>query len=162
MPAVPEPEKELLSWTAPARPHKPLDKQLFSVAIVISILISVILAFAGEFMLIVVIVSLLFAYYALSTYPPENTTYTLTTWGIHAHGQTHKWDQLTRWWTEGNLLVCEAPLERFRRVFLVLDPKITTTQLQDLLAKYLPYEQPAPTSLDKASSWLTRTFPLTK
>lgn len=162
MPTPTPPEQDLLIWTASSRPHKPLDKQLFSVAVVIAILISVILAFSGEIMLIIVIVSILFAYYTWSVYIPDSTTYRITTWGIRAHGQFYRWEQLNRWWTEGNLLLIDAPLERFRRIYLVLDPKTTPTQLQDLLSDYLPFDQPTPTSLDKLAGWLTRTFPLTK
>jgi magnesium-transporting ATPase (P-type) len=163
MPTVSHPaEKELLSWTAPSRPHKPLDKQLFSVGLVISILISIILVFAGEFISILVIFSLVFVYYAWSTQAPENTIYSITSLGLRIGTTLYTWDQFTRWWVTGNLINFEAPLERFRRVFAVTSSEITHDQLTKALIDYLPEDQPAPTQLDKATSWLTRTFPLNK
>ena len=161
-----EPEKELFTWTAPSRPHQPLDKQLLAVALVIAILISIVFILSGEWMSVIVIASLIFAYYVWSTYPPENTNYAITTWGIRAHGHLHRWDTLTTWWLQPQgkqqLLVFAAPFERFRRLFLVLATDTTLDQLHSILDPYLTFEQPEPTLLDRATSWLARTFPLTQ
>jgi hypothetical protein len=161
---MPEPQfgTELLSWTAYSRPFKPLDKQLFSVGIVIAVLLSIILASAGEWMLIIVIATLFFAYYSWSTYAPELTKYSLTSLGVHAHGKLYRYDQISRYWIEGNLIVFDTPVERLRRLYLVMDSKVAPDQIKSLLSKYLSYDQPQPTPLDRATAWLTRTFPLTK
>lgn len=159
----PQPERELLHWQAISRPYRPLDRQLFATGVVIAILVSIIAAFAGEWMLIAVVAATLFAYYIWSTVPPERTDYAITTKGLHVHGQTYLWQELTRWWIDDKfghkLLVVEAPLSLQRRLHLVLE-NIDLPQLQQIMSTYLTMEKPADTPADKAGKWLSDKFPL--
>lgn len=157
------PDQTLLKWLAPSRPFKTRDRQFFTTAVAIVILISVILAFAGEWMLIAVLVAMCFAYYVWSTVPPEEAEYSLTTKGVFVHGRLYKYEELSSWWVENQfgqeVLVFDAPLVVGRRLFLVLKD-VAQNQLQETLGKYLPNERPLPTNIDKVSSWVNEKFPL--
>lgn len=156
-------EQTLLKWMAPSRPFKTRDRQFFTTVVAIVVLVSVILMFAGEWMLIAVLAAMCFAYYVWSTVPPEETEYAITDKGIRAHGQLYKYSDLAAWWVESrfgqSVLVVDAPLVVGRRLHLVLRD-VSEQQLQDVLAKYLPMEKPLPTTMDKVTSWITEKFPL--
>ncbi len=161
--AVAQPEKELLKWTAASRPYKPLDRQLFATGVIIAILVSIISAFAGEWMPIAVIIAMVLAYYMWSTVPPEDTEYTITTRGIRAHRQLYLWQALTRWWLEDTgghkILVVDTPLNFPKRLHLGLGSQ-DADQVANIMSKYLLQEKPAETALDKAGRWLADKFPL--
>lgn len=160
-----EQEKELVKWRASARPYKPLSRQLFMTGVAIAILVGVILAFAGEWALILVVGAMVFAYYVWSTVPPEETEYGMTTQGVKVHGQVYKWEELGRWWVEEKwgtrLVVIEAPVSISRRLFLVLGSG-EEKKIAEVLNKYLVMEKPIETQMDKAGKWLMEKFPLEK
>jgi hypothetical protein len=162
-PAQPQPERELLKWSAVSRPYKPLDRQLFATGVIIAVLVSIISALAGEWMLIAVIVAMIFAYYMWSTVPPESTEYVITTRGMRIHGQLYLWQELTRWWIEDKwghkMLLVDAPLSFPKRIHLVLG-EIDAQKLEEIMGKYLLMEKPLETSMDKAGRWLADKFPL--
>lgn len=160
---VPKPEKDLLQWTAASRPFKPLDRQLFATGIIIAVLVSIISAFAGEWMLIAVIVAIVFAYYMWSTVAPEDTQYVLTTRGVRAHGQLYLWQELTRWWIEDKgghkMLMIDSPLNFPKRLHLLLG-SLDEKTVENIMGTYLLQEKPLETPLDKAGRWLADKFPL--
>lgn len=164
VPARPvQPERELLHWQAVSRPYRPLDRQLFATGVVIAILVSIIAAFAGEWMLIAVVAATVFAYYVWSTVPPEKTDYVITTKGLRMHGQTYLWQELSRWWIEDKwghkLLVVDAPLSVPRRLHLVLE-NVDPAALQQVMETHLTMDRPVDTAVDKAGKWLSDKFPL--
>src|ERR1700690_777652 len=77
-----EPERELLVWTAPARPFKRHDRQFYTTVFAIAGIISLVLFLAEGLMPVVLIVALVFLYYVLSTVPPENIEYKITSKGV--------------------------------------------------------------------------------
>jgi hypothetical protein len=153
-----------LKWVAPARLYKPRDRQFFTTAIAIAVLVGIILAFAGEWMLIMVMVAMFFAYYVWSTVPPENTEYEILDRGVKIHGQLYKWEELNQWWLEEKwgqrVLTFDAPLVAGRRLHMVLDPIITSEQIARAIGANLIEERPADTTMDRAGRWLSEKFPL--
>lgn len=157
------PEQTLLKWMAPSRPFKARDRQFFTTAVAIVILVSIILVFAGEWMLIAVLAAMCFAYYVWSTVPPEEAEYAITDRGVRVHGTLHRFEELSAWWVESQfghqVLVIDAPLVPGRRLHIVLK-EVTEDQLQETLGKHLTLEKPAETSMDKVSHWVSEKFPL--
>src|SRR3989304_4840218 len=79
-----EPERDLVTWTAPSRPFKRRDRQFYTTVFAIAGIISLILFLAEGLMPVILIVALVFLYYVLSTVPPENIEYKITTKGVKA------------------------------------------------------------------------------
>lgn len=156
-------EKILISWQAPVRLVAPGNKQIYTTAIVILSLVGIILAIAGEWMLIATLAALLFAYYLWSTATPEMTSYSISNWGIRAHERLYRWQEMDRWWLDSkwgkDLLVIDTPFSFPPRLHLILGAT-KTKDVSDIMAKYLIMEKPLPTTLDKTSSWLSAKFPL--
>jgi len=65
-----EPERDLVVWIAPARPFKRRDRQFYVTTFAIAGIVSLILFLAEGLMPVLLIVSLVFLYYVLSTVEP--------------------------------------------------------------------------------------------
>ena len=131
--------------------------------IVIAVLISILLAFAREWMLIATLAAMIFAYYVWSTVPPEEVEYSITTRGLRVHGQLYRWEELVQWWVEDKwgqqMIVIVAPAVVSRRLHLLLG-KVGEEQVKSVLEKYLVMERPPETAMDKAGKWMSEKFPL--
>lgn len=158
-----EQEQTLLAWKAPSRPFKQKGSQFLTVPMVIAILVGIILLLAGEWMLIMVVAALVFAYYVWSTVPPVEADFSLTTRGVRLHGQLYAWEVLVRWWISEKwgqkLLNIETPAVTVGRLILPLG-KTAQEAAEKEIGKYLLKEQPNDTVMDKMGKWLTETFPL--
>ena len=163
MDGPPAPEQVILKWMAPSRPFKTRDRQFFTTVIVIAILISILLAFAREWMLIATVAAMIFAYYVWSTVAPEEVEYSITNRGLRVHGQLHRWEELVQWWIEDKcgqkMVVIAAPTVVSRRLHLLLG-QTSEDQVQHVLEKHLLMEKPPETAMDKAGRWVTEKFPL--
>ncbi|KKS32743.1 MAG: hypothetical protein UU93_C0005G0051 [Candidatus Amesbacteria bacterium GW2011_GWA2_42_12] len=156
-------EQEILKWIAPGRPYKTRDRQFFMTMMVIAILVSILLMFAGEWMLVAVIVAMVFAYYVWSTVPPEEVEHVLTTRGIRVYSQLYRFEDMDRWWIEDKwghkILMIDAPMLFPKRLHLVLT-NVDEKAVTEALGEYVLMEKPIETSIDKMGNWLSERFPL--
>ena len=74
-----EPEKDLAVWTAPARPFKRRDREFYITILAMGGIVALILFLVEGFMPVILIISLFFLFYALSTVEPEKIEYKVTT-----------------------------------------------------------------------------------
>ena len=157
-------ERELVKWMAMERPYKPLDRQMFVTGVVVAILVGVIMLLAGEFMAILVLAAVIFAYYVWSTVPPQQVEYKITTRGIRTSGQLYSWGEMVRWWVEekwgSKLLVVDLPAGRQELLRLHLVLGVEEAAVRDVMEKYLLMEKPAETGMDKVGRWIGEKFPL--
>ena len=158
-----EQEKTLVSWKGPARPFKRLDRQGMAVPAVIAVLVGVILLVAGEWMLIVVVGALAFAYYMWSTVQPEDTEYILTTRGLRMFGRLYEWSVMTKWWIEerwgAEYIAVESWATPMGKMYLPLG-KGEEKKIIEVFEKYLIKEKPVETAVDKMGKWVGEKFPL--
>jgi len=154
--------KKIMQWEAPIRPFKKRDKEYFSTIGAILFLLIVILFFIKEWLLIGVIISMAFLSYVLATVPPEKTVYKISTRGIVVGNKTYKWEDLNRFWFSekwgSNILNLETKLPFPKHLSLVYGKD--KDRLKTVVEKYLLYEKPQATFLDKASTWLQEKVPL--
>lgn len=160
---VPPPAKTLLVWQAPTRPFKKRDKEYFSTIAAIVFLLVIILFFIKEWLLIGVVIALMFVSYVLATVPPEKITYKITTRGVVIGDKTYKWSQLRRFWfsTKWNSqIICFETLMVFpRQLRLVLGGE-KKEEVKKIVEKYLIYEEPKKSLIDKTAVWLEEKVPL--
>lgn len=159
----PEPEKELYTWEAPSRPFKKRNREFYTTVGALVILVSVILLFAKEFLLIGVILSLGFVTYVLATVPPHPLTHRLTNKGIRTTDKLFLWPTMGRYWWESKwrqeMFLVEVPGQFPGRLTLLLGKGDKTT-IDKVMDKYLIKQKPPPTWFDKAADWLTKKVPL--
>jgi hypothetical protein len=156
-----EPEKVLFTWKAPSRPFKKRDKQFWTTVIVIASIFGLILFLVEGAMPVMVIISLIFLFYVLTTVEPEEIEYDITNYGIKMAGQTTHWTSLVRFWfTErlsSTLLIIETT-QLPGRLELVINEK-EEDKLREVISEYLPEEETPATAMDKTADWFAKKLP---
>ena len=154
-------EKDLVTWVAPARPFKRRDKQFYVTTISIAGMVCLILFLAEGAMPVILIISLIFLYYVMSTVAPEDIEYKITNKGVKVGGKRTDWDFLGRFWFskrfDADLLVFETSFLP-NRMELVIKPEIKE-EIRKTLKDYLVEEEISPSRLDKAIDWFSKKLP---
>jgi hypothetical protein len=86
--------RTLLSWQAPGRPFVQRSRQYFVNVILIMLALEIILFLFSQYMLMMVVASLVFLAYALATVPPHNFHYKVTSEGILVEDHFFLWQEL--------------------------------------------------------------------
>lgn len=161
----PENEKEpevYLSWSSPSRLFKKRDMEFYKTVGAIVFLLTIILVFASEFVLVLAMLSIVFLVYVLSTVPPETVDHRVTNLGIESAGHYYRWEELLEFWFDqqwGQTLLILTPLFGTRIVILLGTQN--KEKVKELLTKHVPFrEQPEKTWMDNASAWLSSKIPL--
>ncbi|MBI3385995.1 hypothetical protein HY031_02820 [Candidatus Gottesmanbacteria bacterium] len=167
-PAAPKTEEKreevYLEWVSPSRLFKKRDREYFTNIAAIVFLLSIILVFAREFVLIATVLSVVFLIYVLSTVAPEEVKHKITNLGIESAGQFYRWEQLFEFWFEaqwGQTLLVLRPLLG-PRVIILLGGQ-DRNMVREYIAKHIPFrDQPQRTWVDNAARWITEKIPLEK
>jgi hypothetical protein len=156
-----EPEKDLVSWTAPARPFKRRDREFYITIIAIAFIVGLVLFLVEGFMPVILIVSLVFLFYVLSTVEPENIEYKITNKGVKVVGKRTDWGVMNRFWFsrrfDSELVIIET-LGLPGRMELVINPS-DKEGIRSALSAYLAEEEAPPSYLDKAANWFSKKLP---
>lgn len=157
-------EEVYVSWESPSRLFKKRDKEYFTNIGAIVFLLSIIFVFAGEYLLIAAVLSIVFLIYVLSTVPPEPVKHKVTNLGIESAGHFYRWEELVDFWFEhqwGQTMIVARPM--FGSRIIILLGTVSPDTVRTLIAKHIPFrEQPEKTWVDNAASWLTQKIPLEK
>jgi hypothetical protein len=154
----------IIEWSAPGRPFKKRTKQYFLTAILIMLLVEIILFLFSQYILMVVVVSLVFVGFSLELIPPKDFNYRISTEGIQVEDKFFLWQELYDFYfrksddTETLHIRTQAYIPG--ELIITLGP-VSKNDIRLALLPFLPYrEYVKPTFIDKASSWLSRNFPL--
>lgn len=154
-------EKDLIVWIAPARPFKRRDKQFYVTTISIAGMVCLILFLAEGAMPVILIISLIFLYYVMSTVAPQDLEYKITNKGVKIGGRLTQWQSLGRFWFskryDSLLLVFETKTIS-NRMELVIKDEIKE-EIEKILKEYLIEEEISPSNLDKAVDWFSKKLP---
>jgi hypothetical protein len=157
-------EEVFATWSSPSRLFKKRDREYFVNIAAIVFLLSVILVFAREFVLIATVLSIVFLVYVLSTVPPEEVKHRITSLGIESAGHFYRWEEFADFWFEeqwGQTMLVMRPLLQARLIILLGDQ--SKAKIREYVAKYIPFrEQPDRTWIDNAARWMTEKIPLEK
>jgi hypothetical protein len=156
----------LLSWHAPGRPFVKRSKEYFVNIILIMLAVEVILFLFSQYMLMMVVASLVFLAYALATVPPHDFQYKITSEGILVEDHFFLWQELydfyfTRREVTDVLHIRTKAYYPGELVIVLGD--MHKDHVRSVLLPYLPYrEYVKPTFMDKSGDWLEKNFPLDK
>ncbi len=157
-------DEELLAWVSPSRLFKRRDKEYFTNIGAIVFLLTIILVFAREFVLIAAVLSIVFLIYVLSTVPPEDVRHRLTTLGVESADHFYRWETLEEFWFEeqwGQVILIIRPVLGPR--ILVLLGNEDKQKVREIMVKHIPFrENPDKSWVDNAANWLTHKIPLEK
>lgn len=166
---IPSPEyyntvRTLLAWQAPGRPFQKRSKEYFLSGLLIALLIEVILFLFSQYLLMVVVASLVFLSFALASVPPRNFRYKISTEGITIEDYFYLWQELYDFYFKKkdgqDVLHIRTHAIIPGELVITLGP-MTKEHIKAVLLPYLPYREIVkPTFIEKSGDWLSRNFPL--
>ncbi len=158
--------KTLLSWSAPGRPFRKRGKQYYLTTILIALLIEIILFLFSQYLLMLVVVSLVFVAFALNTVPPRNFHYRISSEGITLEDHFYLWQELYDFYFKKreSLDILHVRTKSFIPGELTITlGDIDREHAKSILLPYLPYREVIkPTFMEKSGDWLSKNFPLEK
>ena len=156
-----EPERELFGWTAPARPFKRKTRDFYITLFTIALVFGLVLFFVEGWLPVILIISLVFLVYVMSTIEPENIEYKITNRGIKIGSKRTDWRQMGRFWFTkrfgADLLIIET-WSFPRRLEIVVNPE-AKEEVSKHVSKFLLQEKIPPSLLDKAANWVGQKLP---
>jgi len=156
--------KTLLSWTGPGRPFKRRGKQFFATAILITFLVEIILFLFSQYLLMLVVLSLLFMGFVLATVPPRDFHYRISSEGITVEDHSYLWIELYDFYFKKreNVDILHVRTKAFIPGELTMTlGDISHDHVRMVLLPYLPYrESVKQTFMEKSGDWLAKNFPL--
>ena len=149
-------EKEIFSWSAPSRAFVQREREFWVKVVAVCSIFGLILFIVEGAMPVILMISIIFLFYVLSTVRPENIEYKITNLGIKLGGVTNYWDNIGRFWfsKKGNDQILVLDMTSFSgRLELVVNSK-EKDKIREIVKKYIPEEEAPQTRLDKAGEWI--------
>ena len=161
---VPVEVKTLLAWTAPGRPFRKRSKQYYLTSLLIMLLVEIILFLFSQYLLMLVVLSLVFVAFALATVPPRDFHYRISSEGITIEDHFFLWQELYDFYfrKRDGVDVLHVRTHAFIPGELTITlGDISEEHAKSVLLPYLPYrEYIKPTFMEKSAEWLSANFPL--
>ena len=154
----------ILFWKAPLRPYKKRAKHVLRFYIAVALLLSVIVFFFGDRILLVIIWSLLFLFYTLTITPPPIVENKITKFGIETAGVTMRWETLSHFYFTQRFgydvltVVTQPPYSLY--AYIVIPTQAIKEDVMRILAEHILYQdKPRRTVTDRMVDWLSRLIP---
>lgn len=154
----------ILSWKAPIRPYKKRGKNIIRFFLALAFLLSLLVIFFADTILLIPIWSVLFLFYVLTVTPPMEVEHKITKFGIESADTTMRWELLSHFYYTQRLgftllTIVSHPPFSMHAYFVVpnedIKKKITAT-----LSEHLIYqEKPNRTFTEKLIGWLSMLIP---
>jgi hypothetical protein len=153
-----------LEWTAPGRPFQKKTKQFYLTALLIMLLLEIILFLFSQYLLMVVIVSLVFVSFALAVIPPKDFHYRVSMEGIMIEDRFFLWKELYDFYfikVDGVQTVHVRTQTYFPGELILTLGKLNEEEIKNALIPFLPFrEYVKPSFMEKSGEWLSKNFPL--
>ncbi|MDO8620852.1 MAG: hypothetical protein Q7R31_01050 [Candidatus Levybacteria bacterium] len=156
--------KTLLAWTAPGRPFRKKGRQFYLTSLLIMLLIEIILFLFSQYLLMLVVVSLVFVSFALATVPPRDFNYRISSEGITIEDHFFLWQELYDFYfkkREGVEVLHVRTHSMLPGELIITLGTVDKEHVKSVLLPYLPYREIIRSSfMEKSGEWLARNFPL--
>lgn len=156
--------KTLLSWHAPGRPFRARNRSYFVNILILMLVINVILFLFSQYLLMLVVISLVFVNYALTTVPPHDFRYKISNQGVTIEEHFYLWQELYDFYFKRqehqDVLILRTKSYIPGELVFTLG-EMSSEHVKNIIVPYLPYREfVPPSSMEKAGEWLSKTFPL--
>lgn len=135
----------LYSWKAPLRPYKKRSKYVLRFYLAVALLLTAIIFFLGDRILIIPIWSVLFLFYILTITPPPQVENRITKFGIETAGITLRWDVLSHFYfTERfnfTILTVVTKPPYYMHAYLVVPKDRIKKDVMKILAEHIVYQE---------------------
>lgn len=154
----------VFSWKAPLRPYKKRSKLVLRFYLAVALLLSLIVFFFGDKILLIPIWAVLFLFYVLTITPPPEVENKITKFGLETAGITLRWESLSHFYFTSRFgfyiltIISHAPY--FYRAYLVVPNEEIKKNLMLILSEHLIFQEKPQRSLtDKMIDWFTKLIP---
>lgn len=154
----------VFSWKAPLRPYKKQSKNVLRFYLALALILSSIVFFFGDRILLIPIWAILFLFYTLTVTPPPEVENKITKFGIETAGITLRWEMLSHFYFTRRLdfdmltIVGHAPY--YLHSYLVVPNEDIKNKVMMILSEHMIYqEKPHKTLTDKLAELLSRLLP---
>jgi hypothetical protein len=154
----------ILLWKAPLRPYKKRSKMILRFYIALALLLSLIVFFFGDKILLLPIWAIIFLFYVLTITPPPEVENRITNFGIETDGVTMRWESLSHFYFTKKFgfyvltVVSHAPY--FHHTFMVVPNEELKKRIITILSEYLIYqEKPKKSFTDKLVDFFINLMP---
>lgn len=158
--------KTLLAWQSPGRPFRKRRREYYVSVLLITLFVEIILFLFSEYLLMLVVLSLVFVAFALNTVPPHNFHYRISTEGITVEDHFFLWQELYDFYfrkREGIEVLHVRTHALFPGELTITLGDMDKEHLKSVLLPYLPFREVIqPTFMEKSGDWLSKNFPLEK
>lgn len=150
----------IFSWKAPLRPYVERGKNVLRFYVAVALLVSLIVFFLGDKILLIPIWTLLFLFYALTITPPPEVENKITQFGINTAGATLRFEALDYFYFtkrfDYTVLVVVSHPPIYHHSYLVVPDEETKKKIIPLLSSHIIYQEiPKKTFVDRAVDWLS-------
>lgn len=134
----------VLSWEAPMRPYKRRGARTLRFFLALAFLLSVIVFFFGDLILLLPIWAILFLFYILTITPPPTIRNNITKFGLESNGILIRWEILDyfyftqRWGFDILTVVTRAPY-RFQ-IYIVVPSNDLKRKIASILGEHIVFE----------------------
>lgn len=154
----------LLAWHAPLRAYKKRGANILRFYLALALLLSLIVYFFGDKMLLIPIWAVLFLFYTLTVTPPPEVENKITKFGIETAGITLRWEILSHFYYTKRFhfdiltLVGHGPY--YFHSYLVVPNEEIKQRTMVILSEHLMYQdKPQRTLTDRLVDWLSYLLP---
>jgi hypothetical protein len=151
-------------WRAPLRPYKRRSALILRFYLTVAFLLSIIMFFFGDKILIIPIWALVFLFYVLTITPPPEVDNKITTFGIETAGVTARFETLSHFYFGKRFgfytltVVSQPPY--FYHLYVVIPDEEVKNNLIKILSNHLIYqEKPQKTLTDRMLDFLSSLMP---
>ncbi len=154
----------IFSWKAPLRPYKKRGKNIIRFFLALALLLSLLVIFFADTILLIPIWSVLFLFYVLTVTPPQEIEHKITKFGIESADITMRWELLSHFYYTQRLgftlltIVAHPPFS-MHSYFVVPNEEIKK-KVTTILSEHLIYqEKPTRTLTERMIGWLSLLIP---
>lgn len=152
-----------LEWTAPGRPFQKRSKQFYLTALLIMLLFEIIFFLFSQYLLMVVILALVFVAFALTSIPPKDFHYRISSEGIMIEDTFLLWKELYDFYfkKEGIETLHVRTQAYLPGELIITLGNMDKEKIKNAILPYLPFrEYVKPGFMEKSGNWLAKNFPL--
>lgn len=154
----------IFAWKAPLRPYKKRSRIIVRFYVAIALLLSSIIFFFGDRVLLLPIWAILFLFYTLTITPPPEIENKITEFGIDSAYTPFRWEALSHFYFTKRFgypiltLVTHPPYNY--HAFLVVPDEATKNKIKSILADHILFmEQPRKGITEKVTDFLSSLVP---
>lgn len=156
--------QEIYTWKAPLRAYKQRGKNILRFYLALALVLSLIVFFFGDRILLIPIWALVFLFYVYTITPPPEVENRLMKFGVESSGVAMKWEDLSHFYfikRFGYDIVTIIPqLPYYSRLYFVLPSKDIKSKVTDVLSQHLIYlDKPRRAVTDKMIDILSHLVP---